>query len=57
MKRIIAFSLFVCSVFVVYGADYCDSIKVFFDLNKATFSPTLNNNALSMKNFIDSLTV
>lgn len=57
MKRIFAFFLFVCSVFVVYGANYCDSIKVFFDLNKATFNPVLDNNASSMKNFIDSLIV
>lgn len=39
----------------MYGDTPCDSIKVFFALNKATFNPTLDNNAASMEEFIDGL--
>ncbi len=55
MRRIITFSLLFISVLVVYGENPCDSVKVFFALNKATFNPTLDNNAASMEEFIDGL--
>lgn len=41
----------------MYGAARCDSLKVYFALNKATFNPELDNNAVSMKTFIDGLIV
>lgn len=55
MRRIITFLLLFLSVFVVYGAVQCDSIKVYFALNKATYNTTLNNNAESMEKFIDGI--
>lgn len=57
MKRVITFFLSVISVFVVCRAAQCDSIKVYFALNKATFNPTLNNDQALMAKFIDSLAV
>lgn len=57
MRRVIAFSLLFLSVLVVYGAAQCDSIKVHFALNKASLDYALDNNAASMKKFIDALVV
>lgn len=54
MKRIVTCCLLVFSVLVVYGAQ-CDSIKVFFPLNKAAFDTTLNNDAAAMARFIDGI--
>lgn len=55
MRRIITFSLILLGVFVVYGAAQPDSIKVYFALDKATYNPTLDDNAASMERFIDGL--
>lgn len=58
MRKIITFSLLVISVFVVHGAAQCDSIKVYFALNKATFELTHDNDynsAASMEKFIDGI--
>lgn len=55
MRRIITFSLLFISVFVGYGSAKCDSVKVLFALNEAIFNPALDNNAASMKRFIDSV--
>lgn len=56
MKKAIAFFLLSLSVLVVYGV--ADSVKVvYFALNEATFDPALNNNAPSMDDFIDGITV
>lgn len=55
MRRLIMFSLLAISVFVVCGAVRCDSLRVSFALNKATFNPTLDNNAALMEKFIDGI--
>lgn len=57
MRKLITFSLFVICVFVVYGANQCDSVKVFFALNKAVYNPALEGNAQSMSKFIDRLAI
>lgn len=57
MKRLIAALLLFMNVVIGHGDVKCDSIKVLFALNKATFDPTLGNNAKSMENFIDGLAV
>lgn len=54
MRKIVTLFLLFLSVFTVYGT--ADSVKVvFFALSKATFDPTLDNNASSMDDFIDSI--
>lgn len=55
MRRIITFFLLFLSVFGVYGAARCDSVKVYFALNEATYDPAFDNNASSMENFIDGI--
>lgn len=54
-EKIVTVFLFVICVFVVYGANQCDSVKIFFALNKAAYNPALEDNAQSMSNFIDRL--
>ena len=55
MKRIFLLSLLFLCVNVVYGATKCDSIRVYFELNKANYNPTLDNNASLMDKFINAL--
>lgn len=57
MRRFLAIFIIVIGVFAVCGASECDSIKVFFTLNKAAFEPALDKNAESMENFIDGIVV
>lgn len=42
-------------MFVTYGATECDSVRVFFPLNKSYFNPVLDNDRASMNNFIDGI--
>ena len=55
MRRLLMFSFLAISVFVVCGAVRCDSVKVSFALNKATFNPSLDNNAILMDEFIKGI--
>lgn len=57
MSRIITFFLLFVSVFVVHGASQRETVKIDFPLNQSTFNPALNNNAISMDRFIDTLVV
>lgn len=54
MKRILTFFLLMYSVSVVWGSSQCDSLKIFFNSNKATLSPALNSES-SVNIFIDSV--
>lgn len=55
MRRLFTLFYLVVSVFVVWGSAQCDSVKVYFPLNKATLSPALNNDSASMAKFIDGI--
>lgn len=55
MKRIISCTLAIFIVFIAYGQTQTDSVKVYFNLNHASFDPTLGNNASSMDSFIDKV--
>lgn len=57
MRRFLAIFIIIIGVFAVCGASECDSIKVFFTLNKAAFEPALDKNAESMEKFIDSIAI
>ncbi len=57
MKTIIAFALAVCSVFAAIGQIQSDSVKVYYSINKGYIDPDIDNNASSMKSFIDEIRV
>lgn len=55
MRRIISCTLAIFIVFIAFGQTQTDSLKVYFNLNHASFAPTLGNNASSMDSFIDKV--
>lgn len=56
MRRVITFILLLF-VFVAQGATECDSIKVFFALNRADYNPAFDNDPESMDNFIEGIVI
>lgn len=55
MRKIIACTLMVFSVFVAFGRNTADSVKVYFSINNGRFDPSLGDNASSMNAFIDRI--
>lgn len=57
MKKVITLLLIIFNISVVCGVSPCDSVKLLFASNKATYDSTLYNNEASMKKFIESIFV
>lgn len=57
MRRIIACTLAVFSVFIAFGHNSADSVKVYFRVNRANFDPLLGGNAASLDSFVNKIRV